>query len=197
MPFKIGPKQFIDFALHPYWTIPSFINGVPHMANFDMEGYDFNRMESRALADWSYLDQLRAAWPGNLVVKGVLNPLDAVTLVNAGVDAIQVSSHGSRQLDSAPAPIRMLGEIRNVVGSDFPLFYDSGIRSGEDIVKAYAMGADFVFLGRPFLYALAAKGEKGLKDLVTVLTQELQTTLAQIGQHSIKLIKQNVDDYIL
>jgi len=145
MPFHIGPRQFLDFALHPRWSLTSLFNGKPQMANFAMPGYDFDRTESRARATWETLEQMRAAWPGKLVVKGVLDPEDAVKLKDYGVDAIQVSSHGSRQLESAPAPCLMLPEIREVVGADYPLFYDSGLRSGEDALKALLQGADFVF----------------------------------------------------
>ena len=99
-----------------------------------------------------------------------------------GADAIQVSSHGSRQLDAAPPPILMLPKIREAVGPDFPLFYDSGVRSGEDVVKACAMGADFVFLGRILQFAYAAGGEAGLAALWRVLLQEVELTLAQIGK---------------
>ena len=99
MPFKIGPKQFIDFALHPRWSLTSLMAGKPQMANFEMPGYDFDRTESRARANWDTLAKMRDAWPGKLVVKGVLDVEDAVQVQNAGVDAIQVSSHGARQLE--------------------------------------------------------------------------------------------------
>jgi len=92
MPFKIGPMQFIDFALHPRWSLTSLAAGKPQMANFEMPGYTFDRTESRARATWDTLAQLRDMWPGNLVVKGVLDPDDAVLLKTSGVDAIQVSS---------------------------------------------------------------------------------------------------------
>ena len=185
MPFKIGPKQFIDFALHPRWSIASLLAGKPQMANFQMAGYHFDRTESRARADWDTLQRLREMWPGKLVVKGVLDVEDAQALQRAGVDAIQVSSHGSRQLDSAPAPILKLAEIRAALGPDYPLFYDTGLRSGEDVVKAYGQGADFTFLGRILQFAIAAGGEDGLKELWSVLRQETSITLAQIGQRSL------------
>jgi L-lactate dehydrogenase (cytochrome) len=152
------------------------------MANFDMDGYDFDRTESRAKADFDTLRRLRDMWPGNLVVKGVLDAEDSVALKEAGVDAVQVSSHGSRQLDSAPAPILKLAEIRDAVGPDYPLFFDTGLRSGEDIVKAYAQGANFTFLGRVLQFAIAAGGEEGLQELWNVLRQETSITLAQIGE---------------
>ncbi|HMB74904.1 MAG TPA: alpha-hydroxy acid oxidase [Kiloniellaceae bacterium] len=184
MPFRIGPRQFIDFALHPRWSLSTLLKGRPQMANFTRPGEIFDRSESRASADWGYLARLRERWRGNLVVKGVLDVEDAQRLKDAGVDAIQVSSHGGRQLDSAPPPILALKRLRAALGPDFPLFYDSGLRSGEDVVKAYAMGADFVFFGRVMQFAIAARGEKGLDRLWDVLTEETSLTLAQLGKTS-------------
>ena len=181
MPFRIGPKQFVDFALHPRWSITSLLAGKPDMANFQMPGYTFDRTESRAAANWDTLAKLRNMWPGNLVVKGVLDADDAVMLRDAGVDAIQASSHGARQLDSAPAPILALKEIRTAVGPDMPLFFDTGLRSGEDVVKAYSQGANFAFLGRILQFAIAAGGEEGLAQLWEILRDETSITLAQIG----------------
>ncbi|WP_306113044.1 MULTISPECIES: alpha-hydroxy acid oxidase [unclassified Roseovarius] len=180
MPFKIGPSQFVDFALHPRWSLTTLFKGKPQMANFP--GGEFDRTESRARADWAYLDRLRDRWGGKLVVKGVLDAEDAKRLKKAGVDAIQVSSHGGRQLDGAIPPVQALRDIRDAVGTDFPLFYDSGLRGGEDVVKILATGADFTFLGRILLYAIAAGGEDGLRTLWDVLSEEVSLTLAQIGQ---------------
>ena len=185
MPFRIGPKQFVDFALHPRWSLTTLFKGRPEMANFDMSGYSFDRTESRAGANWDTLAKLRDMWAGNLVVKGVLDAEDAVMLRDAGVDAVQVSSHGARQLDSAPSPISVLPDIREAVGPDFPLFFDSGLRSGEDVVKAYNQGADFTFLGRILQFAIAAGGEEGLQRLWDVLRDETSITLAQIGATSL------------
>lgn len=185
MPFKIGPRQFIDFAMHPRWSLTALAKGKPQMANFDMDGYEFDRTESRAKADWDTLAKLRDMWPGKLVVKGVLDVEDSVALKAAGVDAIQVSSHGSRQLDSAPAPITALADIRAALGDDFPLFYDTGLRSGEDVVKAFGQGANFTFLGRILQFAIAAGGEDGLNALWDVLKAETSITLAQIGEVSL------------
>ncbi len=182
MPFKIGPRQFVDFALHPRWSISSLLAGKPDMANFQMPGYGFDRTESRAKADWDTLARLRDMWPGKLVVKGVLDVDDAVALQKAGVDAIQVSSHGARQLESAPAPIEVLPLIRAAVGPDFPLFYDSGLRSGEDVLKALTQGATFTFFGRALQFAIAAGGEAGLNQLWSVFRDELSIAMAQTGQ---------------
>jgi len=186
MPFRIGVRQFIDFAVHPRWSINSLLKGAPSLANFTDGG--FSRTRSRAGVDWDFLDRVRARWQGKLIVKGVLSVDDALQLKKHGVDAIIVSSHGGRQLDSAPLPFEALGLIRAAMGKEFPLFYDSGVRNGEDVCKAYAQGADFVFLGRPWLYALAANGERGLHQLAEVLTQETSITLAQLGLTDINQI---------
>ena len=182
MPFRIGPSQFLDFALHPRWSLEQLWVGKPDMANFRREGFRFDRTESRARATWDHLRRIRDAWPGRLVVKGVTSVDDALALQRAGVDAVQVSSHGGRQLDGGVAPLDALPRIREAVGPDFPLFFDSGLRSGEDVVKAFALGADFAFLGRPLLFALAAAGEAGLERLWSVLEDETSLTLAQIGR---------------
>ncbi len=189
MPFKIGPRQFIDLALHPRWSLSTLIEGRPQLANFSGLDDAFVRDESRASTDWDSLKRFRDRWQGKLVVKGVLSVEDAVRLKAAGVDAVQVSSHGGRQLDSAPPPVLMLEKIRDAVGEDFPLFYDSGLRSGEDVVKAYAQGADFVFFGRALLFAMAAGGEAGLHKLWDVLSAETSLTLAQIGRTSMRSLK--------
>jgi len=181
MPFRIGPKQFIDFALHPRWSLSSLFAGKPQMANFKMDGFDFDRTESRAAADWDTLARLRDAWPGKLVVKGVLDVEDAVRLRDAGVDAAQVSSHGARQLESGPLPIHVLPQIRDAVGPDFPLFYDSGLRSGEDVLKVLNAGADFTFFGRVLQFAIAAGGEDGLNQMWDILTEQLSSAMAQTG----------------
>jgi len=182
MPFRIGPKQFVDFALHPQWSLTSLMRGKPDMANFTEPGFGFDRKASRALADWDYFAQVRDMWEGNLVVKGVTSVEDAVRLEKSGADAVQVSSHGGRQLDSGIAPIEALAAIRQAVSADFPLFYDSGLRSGEDVVRAYAMGADFCFFGRAMQFAIAAGGADGLAQMVDVFAQEASLALAQVGK---------------
>lgn len=185
MPFKIGPRQFIDFALHPQWSLTSLFAGKPQMANFEMEGYAFDRTESRAAADWDTLSRMREAWPGKLVVKGVLDVEDAVRLKEYGVDAVQVSSHGARQLESAPAAFEMLPLIRAAVGPEMPVFFDSGLRSGEDALKALLSGADFVFFGRLLQFAIAAGGEAGLARMWEVLTAEMSIAMAQTGMRKL------------
>ena len=183
MPFHIGPRQYMDFALHPHWSLASLIHGMPGPANFDNApgGKGFDRHASRAGANWVFLDELRRRWDGQLIVKGVLSPDDAKRIQAAGADAIYVSNHGGRQLDSAPPAITALARVRAAVGPDFPLVFDSGVRSGEDILKAMACGADLVMLGRPLLYALGADGARGLASLLDALVTELGVAMAQLG----------------
>ena len=193
-PLKIGVKQFLDFATHPGWSISTLLKGVPTVANNADSNTSgkFVRNESRGKVDLQFLDRLRARWKGRLAVKGVLSPDDAVRIREAGVDAIYVSNHGGRQLDGAPAAIQVLPTIRAAVGDDCTIIFDSGIRNGESIVKALALGADFVMLGRPFLYAVGAAGERGLNDVVDVLTGQVDTTLAQIGRPDINDVDRGV-----
>lgn len=187
VPFRLGPRQILDFALHPHWSLATLAQGIPRPVNFDEPGKSvgFSRDASRAGANWDFLDRLRRHWQGRLIVKGVTSPEDAIRIQQAGADAIYVSNHGGRQLDSAPAAILCLPHIRQAVGPDFPLIFDSGIRTGEDIVKALAMGADFVMLGRAAMYAIGADGARGLSTLIDFLAEDLSVTLAQIGRTNI------------
>ena len=116
-----------------------------------------------------------------MIVKGVTSFSDAQKIQKLGVDAIYVSNHGGRQLDSVSAAIDILPHIRRAVGPDYPLIMDSGVRSGEDILKALVLGADFIMLGRPIMFALGAAGERGLNSLIEGLKYDLSTGMAQIG----------------
>ncbi len=185
MPFRIGPRQFLDFAVHPRWSLSALFKGKPQMANFEMPGYDFDRTESRAGANWETLTRIRDVWPGKLVVKGVLDVEDSIKLKTMGVDAIQVSSHGARQLESAPAPIVVLPQFRDALGPEFPVFFDSGLRSGEDALKALSSGANFTFFGRILQFAIAAGGEQGLNRMWDVLSKEMSIAMAQTGLNSL------------
>ena len=187
-PFKIGPKQFFDFATHPTWSLSTLLSGIPKPMNYvtskSGDGI-FKRKESRGTTDWDTLKRVRDKWKGKLVIKGVMSPDDAIKIKEAGADAIQVSNHGGRQLDSATAAINMLPLIRKSVGSDFPLIFDSGIRSGSDIVRALAFGADYTMIGRPVMYAMGADGKKGLRRIVEIIKEETSTTLGLVGLNDI------------
>lgn len=194
VPFRIGPKQFLDFATHPRWSIQTLLTGVPCLANLSASAGDkrFKRNEGRGLVDWGFLERLRERWPRTLIVKGVMSVEDAKRIRTTGADAIYVSNHGGRQLDSAPPAIQILPLIRDAVGKDYALLFDSGIRNGEGIVKALALGADFVMLGRPFLYGVGADGANGVKSVIDVLSNEISVTLAQVGRPDIEDVDKTI-----
>ena len=187
VPFKLGPKQIFDFALHPAWSLKTLINGVPKFGNFT-DTNSFTRDASRAGADWDFLRYLRDHWPNKLVIKGVLNTDDAINMKGIGVDGIYVSNHGGRQLASAPHPIEMLPKIRKALGDDVHIFYDSGLRNGEDLVKAYALGANFAFMGRPWSLAYAANNQHGIENYINYLCKETLVAMAMIGRRKIEEI---------
>ena len=189
-PLKIGFRQFIDFALHPVWSINTLASGAPGLANFNAG--EFDRDAERGRVDWNFLDRLRETWKGQLIVKGVLSVEDALRIQNTGVDGIYISNHGGRQLDAAPPAIAVLPKLREALGPDYPLLFDSGIRSGEDVVKALAQGANFVMLGRGLLYGLGADGERGLEKVIDLVRNEISITMAQLGCTSIQQINQSV-----
>ena len=181
-PIRLGSKQVIDLALHPEWSLRTLYSGVPRLANVNVPGGKvFKRNEARGMVDWAFLDRLRERWQGKLIVKGVLDGRDARRVREAGADAVYVSNHGGRQLDSAPAAIQMLPRIRAAVGPDYPLLFDSGVRNGESVIKALALGADFVFIGRPFLYAMGADGYAGLQQMIELIRSQVDISLAQLG----------------
>ncbi len=186
-PPKLTPRLLAQVARRPAWAIGTARLGMPHMRTLDAYSSDTGAKDStahigyllRTSPDWDYLDWLRTHWEGKLVVKGVLNPADAPRLEQAGVDAIWVSNHSGRQFDAAPASIDVLPQIRDA--TRLPLILDSGIEGGLDILRAIALGADFVMLGRPFHYALAALGADGPAHLIDILKRDLVSNLGQLG----------------
>ena len=194
-PFKIGPKQFLDFALHPQWSLTTLFKGAPQPMNYvtSKSGDQiFRRKESRGATDWNTLKRVRDAWKGKLIIKGVMNSEDALKIKEAGADAIQVSNHGGRQLDSATASINALPLIRKALGDDFPIVFDSGIRSGSDILRALALGANFVMFGRPLMYAIGADGARGLRRIINLIKEELSTNLGLVGLTDINEVDKKI-----
>jgi len=183
VPFSMTPRAFWGFATHLRWSLAMLTAGVPRPRNFDAGAFD--RGASRAGADWGFLSRLRDAWPGTLIVKGITAPEDARRARALGADAIYVSTHGGRQLDSAPAALDVLPAIRAALGAGTPILFDSGVRNGEDVLKALALGADMAMIGRPALWALAADGARGLNALLAGIVGDIGIAMAQLGVRNI------------
>jgi len=138
--------------------------------------------------DWGKIEKLMEMWGGKVILKGILDAEDARMAAKLGADAIVVSNHGGRQLDGALSSIRMLPEIMDAVGSDVEVHLDSGIRSGQDVLKALALGANGTMIGRAFVYGLGAMGQKGVTAALEVIRKELDTTMALCGERSVEAL---------
>jgi isopentenyl diphosphate isomerase/L-lactate dehydrogenase-like FMN-dependent dehydrogenase len=191
LPPKLAPGDMLEALLHLPWVIDYLRGGgMPVMETWApyaapgakaAEVARFFRTQSPSIQTWRDLDGFRRAWPGKLVVKGIMRPADAVRCAEHGVDGIVISNHGGKALDRAPASIEVLPAIKAAVGSRLAVMLDSGVRRGSDIVVARCLGADFVFVGRATLYGVAAAGLTGASRVLTILREEIDTTLGLIG----------------
>jgi L-lactate dehydrogenase (cytochrome) len=145
---------------------------------------------------WDDIAWIRKLWKGKIILKGILDPEDARRAVEVGCDAIIVSNHGGRQLDGAPSSIRALPAIVKAVGGQTEIILDSGIRSGQDVLKALALGADSAMIGRAFLYGLGAGGQAGVTRALEIIAKELDVTMAFTGNTNIRTISNNNDSII-
>ena len=200
IPLRPTARTIFDLARHPAWLMGNLRHGAPRFemmsAYFPADGALSHaattaKMLSSGLLDWGLIERLRAKWRGKLVLKGVLDPDDALRAAEIGVDGLLVSNHGGRQSDAAPASIEMLPEIKRAVGDRLTLLIDSGFRTGEDIVKAVALGADMVLLGRPFLFGVGALGTReGPERTVAILKEEIRTNLMLLGCKTLGELRQ-------
>ena len=196
VPPRLDLKTLWQMMTHPGWALRMARAGVPQFVNlkpYHDAGQSSNigrsirastkfieeRMGQHITA--ALFEGLRAMWPGKLLVKGVLDPAEAKAYMALGADGLIVSNHGGRQLDAAPTAVEVLPQIRAAVGPDVPLIADGGIRTGLDIARMLALGADFVIMGRPFLFALGAMNEQGGEHVMNILKAELQSTMGQLG----------------
>jgi (S)-mandelate dehydrogenase len=186
MPMSYTPRVMLDGCLHPRWSLDLLRHGMPELANFVISEASSLEVQAALMSrqmdasfDWQALRWLRDKWPHSLLVKGLLNADDAARCISEGVDGVILSNHGARQLDTAISPFEVLAETVRKVSR--PVLIDSGFRRGADVVKALAMGADAVLLGRATLYGLAARGEAGVDDVLRLLKADIDRTLAQIG----------------
>ncbi|MFZ4285247.1 alpha-hydroxy acid oxidase [Variovorax sp. HJSM1_2] len=190
MPFKFTPRNLLDFASRPRWALEMCLRGLPVLENLKElapPGSDGAAVAASVGAgfdpgfDWHGLAQIRQRWPGQLVLKGVLHAADARRAAQLGCDAVVVSNHGGRQLDSAPAAIDALPGIVAEAGSAMTVLVDGGVRRGADVVKALALGADGVMLGRPALFGACVAGQAGVERVLDILRDELERTLKLCG----------------
>jgi len=138
-------------------------------------------LSMRCAPDWRYLEELRAEWDGPLIIKGVLDPAPVQRYKDIGADAIWVSNHGGRQFEAALTPVEALPAIRAIAGPEMPILADGGVRSGTDVLRLMALGADMVMLGRGYHWGVAAAGAAGIDQVTHVLTEEIKADMAQLG----------------
>lgn len=187
IPPRLTPQTLAQLALRPRWALARARAGTPELANLSGVGTEQRRsfadtmkLLSAPSMTWEDVARLRERWKGNLVVKGVLHPEDVLRCVQLGADGVVLSNHGGRQLDSAIAPVDALPACRRIAGDALKILVDGGIRSGDDVAKCLALGADFVLLGRPFVYA-AALGERHIAPLIGLVRSQLENTLSLVG----------------
>ncbi len=183
-------KMLAQMALSPRWTAALMKNGIPRFVSLrDYAGANpsisdliaFARREMGGAFTWDEVAKYRDRWKKPLVLKGILHPQDAEKAVSLGIDGIIVSNHGGRQIEALPAAIDALPAIVRQVGGRIAVMMDSGIRSGTDVVRAYALGADMAFAGKAFLWGLGALGEEGPGHVIDLLTEETKAALGQLG----------------
>ncbi|MFY9314794.1 MAG: alpha-hydroxy acid oxidase [Burkholderiales bacterium] len=194
IPFRFTPKNVLDFATRPAWALDMLLRGVPQLEN--LAGMGDYHAEPRELAssvgrnqdpalDWEVVKRVRDAWPGKLLVKGVVDPRDAEIAISVGCEGVIVSNHGGRQLDGEIASFDALPGVVRAIGSKGSVLLDGGIRRGGDVVKALARGAEAVMVGRAMFYGVSAAGEAGAARALDILGDELVRTMQLCGARSI------------
>lgn len=206
IPLSYTPRNVADVLRHPRWLAGVLMRyllgtGMPRYENYPdaVKNSITARPMGRALKlndslTWDDVRVLRKLWPRTLMVKGILRPQDAALAADCGADAVIVSNHGGRVVDGAIAPIEALPAIVEAVGGRIPVLVDSGFRRGTDVVKALALGANAVLIGRATLYGTAAAGEAGAARAITILREEIDRTLALLGCSSIAALNR---DYLM
>jgi L-lactate dehydrogenase (cytochrome) len=204
IPPRLTLKNAWDVFTHPLWASGVLFGKRRSFGN--LEGHIGGASGIRTLAEWTAtqfdasanwrdVEWVRSRWPGKLILKGVLDAEDARLALATGADAIVVSNHGGRQLDGAPSSISVLREICDEVAGRCEVMFDGGVRTGQDIAKALALGARGALIGKSFLFALAAAGQAGVARQIEIMRKELTVTLAltgsarvgQVGPHILRL----------
>jgi L-lactate dehydrogenase (cytochrome) len=194
-PPKLTLANLLDMMTKPRWTwgilrtprrqfrnIVGHVKGVTNLA--DLAAWANEQFDPRL--DWSKVARIRDRWKGKFILKGILDPDDARMAADAGADAVIVSNHGGRQLDGAISSIRMLPQIVRAIGDRTEVWLDSGIRSGQDVLKALALGAKGAMIGRAYIYGLGAMGQEGVTKALEVIWKEMDITMALCGERDVR-----------
>ena len=204
MPLRYTPKLIAQVLANPGWCLrvlaPQYIKrGAFRKANYPPElaskltdkliDHELTKPDTQC---WDDIKRIRDIWPGNMLVKGLQSLEDAVIAADYGLDGVVLSNHGGRYLDSAPAPLQLVPEVRRAVGDRLKIIIDSGARRGSDLVKAMAVGADMVMSGRPTLYGSAAAGEAGAYRALEIFQTEMDRVMAQLGLNSVDEISPHI-----
>ncbi len=189
VPPRLTARNIMRAAIRPGWSLATVSAGMPRFRTlgryapgkgmFDIAAYVTEQIGNPVSRE--RLQRIRDRWDGELVIKGIMHPADAEAAIAMGYSGILVSNHGGRQLDASPAPVEVLPEILRVAGDRAVVMVDSGFSSGLDIIKAYALGARFVFCGRVFMWGVSALGRQGPDHVVSMLTDEVTLAMTQIG----------------
>jgi L-lactate dehydrogenase (cytochrome)/(S)-mandelate dehydrogenase len=192
-PLRLPLKSKLEALMHPGWIIDYYRHGgqpmFPNWAQYAGPGAEgdaekvasFVASQTAPPMTWDDVKRFRDLWPRNFVLKGIMHPADAEMAAKIGVDGIMVSNHGARQLDRAPSPVEVFPAIRDTVGDRMTLMLDSGVRRGSDILKALALGATAVGIGRPYIWGLGAFGQPGVERVLELLQEEMVGTMRMMG----------------
>jgi len=200
-PPKMTLANILNMMTKPRWCWGmlntkrhSFGNIVGHARNVsDMSSLaTWTAEQFEPALSWEDVQWIRQRWDGKLILKGIMDPEDAKLAVKSGADAVIVSNHGGRQLDGAPSSIAALPSIVEAVGNQMEIHLDGGIYSGQDVIKAIALGAKAVYIGRAFLYGLGAMGEEGVTQCLEIIRKELDVTMALCGLTDVKRVDKNI-----
>jgi L-lactate dehydrogenase (cytochrome) len=200
-PPRLTLANLLDIALKPRWWIGML--GTKRRTFRNIVGHAKNVRDARALSSWTAeqfdptlnwddVKRIKERWGGKLILKGILDVEDAEQAAQCGADALIVSNHGGRQLDGAPSSIAALAPIVRAVGNRIEVLMDGGVRSGQDVLKALALGAKGVLIGRAYVYGLAAMGEAGVATALEIIRKELDITLALCGVRDVRQVTANV-----
>ena len=201
VPPELKLKNLLDIMTKPAWAL-SVLHGkrksfgnlagyVPDQGNINSLSYWIANQFDPALT-WKDVEWIKGIWPGTLILKGIFNVADARIAAQTGAAAMVVSNHGGRQLDGACSAISVLPHIADAVGSDIEIMFDSGIRSGQDVMRALALGARSCLIGRAYVYGLGAGGRKGVLRAIDILRRELNVTMALTGVNRVEAIGRQV-----